>query len=394
MLESLAEWYSRNISENTKRGQHDNAIKGLYNGHVAYGYRRSADNRFEIYEPEAAIVRRIFDLYAQGHSFAYIVEELNRDGILTKYGNPFQKASVLYILTNDNYIGTYHYTDVRIPNSLPSIIDMDLWERAQEQRRKTYKKHGLAPEDYYLSGKCTCGICGAPIYGAYGSGRGGKRYQYYHCKNMKSKVNRCPSHYVRKEQYEKPIFDFIFNKILKGSMLDNYVSMVSDVLKERQATSPKQQLEKELKDVTRRIDNITRAISEGIWTKQTAAMLEDLNKRADDLEKKIAYHQMTDEKIIADSRIRFIMDKIADGKRDDPEYLKTIINVLVNRVRTYDHWLEVAINAVGPIEQIPPEILPPLDVLPDGNRFEFRKVNAHSLYVLEPYPVIVFKIAI
>ena len=103
---------------------------------------------------------------------------------------------------------------------------------------------------------------------------------------------------------------------------------------------------------------------------------------------------MTDEKIIADSRIRFIMDKIADGKRDDPEYLKTIINVLVNHVRIFEHWLEVAINATGAIEQIPPEILPPLDVLPDGNRFEFCKVNAPSLYVLEPYPVIVFKIAI
>ena len=394
MLESLAEWYSRNISENTKRGQLDNAVKGLYNGHVSYGYRRSADNRFEIYEPEAAIVRRIFDLYAQGYSFAYIVEELNRDGIKTKYGNPYQKASVLYILTNDNYIGTYHFADVRIPNSLPPIIDMDLWERAQEQRRKTYKKHGWAPEDYYLSGRCTCGICGAPIYGAYGSGRGGKRYQYYHCRGLKAKPRVCTSHYMHKNDIEKPIFDFLFNKILKGSLRDDYIRMISDVLKARQATSPKQQLEEELRDVTRRIDNITRAISEGIWTKQTAAMLEELNGRADELEKKIAYHKMTDEKIIADSRIRFIMDKIADGKRDDPEYLKTIINVLVNHVRIFEHWLEVAINAVENTEQIPPEILPPLDVLPDGNRFEFRKVIAPSLYVLEPYPVIVFKIAI
>ena len=394
MLESLAEWYSRNISENTKRGQRDNAVKGLYNGHAAYGYRRSADNRFEIYEPEAAVVRRIFDLYAQGHSFAYIVEELNRDGIKTKYGNPYQKASVLYILTNDNYIGTYHYADVRIPNSLPPIVSMDLWESAQEQRRKTYKKHGWAPEDYYLSGRCTCGICGAPIYGAYGSGRGGKRYQYYHCKDMKNKANRCPSHYVRKESLEKPLFDFLFNKIMNGSIQDDFVCMVSDVLKDRQKISPKQQLEADLRDVTRRIDNITRAISEGIWTKQTAAMLEDLNKRAEELEKKIAYHKMTDEKIISDTRIRFLMDKIADGKRDDPEYLKTVITALVNHVRVFDHWLEVAINATGTIEQIPPEILPPLDVLPDGNRFEFRKVNARSLYVLEPYPVIVFKIAI
>lgn len=394
MLESLAEWYSRNISENTKRGQRDNAVKGLYNGHVAYGYRRSADNRFEIYEPEAAVVRRIFDLYAQGHSFADIVRELNDDGILTKYGNPYQKASVLYILTNDNYIGTYHFADVRIPNSLPPIIDMDLWERAQEQRQKTYKKHGWAPEDYFLSGRCTCGLCGSPIYGAYGSGRGGKRYQYYHCKGIKTKPRICTSHYMHKEDIEKPIFDFLFNKILKGSLLDDYIGMVSDVLKARQATSPKQQLEAELHDTTRRIDNITRAISEGIWSKQTAAMLEDLNKRAEELEKKIAYHKMTDEKIIADSRIRFIMEKVADGKRDDPEYLKTVINVLVNHVRIFDHWLEVAINATGAIEQIPPEILPPLDVLPDGNRFEFRSVIAPSLYVLEPYPVIVFKIAI
>jgi len=394
MLESLAEWYSRNISENTKRGQRDNAVKGLYNGHAAYGYRKSADNRFEIYEPEAAIVRRIFDLYAQGNSFAYIVEELNRNGILTKYGNPFQKASVLYILTNDNYIGTYHYADIRIPDSMPKIIDMDLWERAQAQRKKTYKKHGWAPEDYYLSCKCTCGICGGPIYGAYGSGRGGKRHQYYHCKNMKNKTNRCHTHYRRKEDIEKPIFDFLFNRILKGSLMDDYIRMISDVLKARQEISPKQQLEAELRDVTRKIDNITRAISEGIWTKQTATMLKDLNNRAEDLEKKIAYHKMTDEKAIEESRICFLMEKIADGKRDDPEYLKTIINVLVNHVRIFDHWLEVAINATGTIEQIPPEILPPLDVLPDGNRFDFRKVNAPSLYVLEPYPVIVFKIAI
>ena len=394
MLESLAEWYSRNISENTKRGQHDNAVKGLYNGHVAYGYRRSADNRFEIYEPEAAVVRRIFDLYAQGYTFADIVEELNRDGLLTRNGRPFQKATVLYFLTNDNYIGTYHYADVRIQNSLPPIIDMDLWERAQEQRRKTYRKHGSAPEDYYLSGRCTCGKCGGPIYGAYGSGRNGKRYMYYICKNTRNKQDKCHTSFMHKENIEKPIFDFLFNKVLKGSRMDNYVNMVSDLLKARQATSPKQQLEAELRDVTRRIDNITRAVSEGIWSKQTASMLEDLNKRAEEIEKKIAYHKMTDEKTITDSRIRFMMEKIAGGKRDDPEYLKTVINVLVNRVKICDHWLEVAINTVGNFEQIPPEVLPPLDVLPDGNCFDFRKANARSLYVVEPYPVIVFKLAI
>ena len=199
---------------------------------------------------------------------------------------------------------------------------------------------------------------------------------------------------MHKENIENPIFNFLFNKVLEGSLREKYISTISDMLKTRQETSPKQQLESEFSDVTRRIDNLTRAISEGIWSKQTASMLEDLNKRAEELEKKIAYHKMTDEKIISDKRVRFIVEKTADGKRDDPEYLKTVITTLVNRVIIYDHWLAVAINATGNIEQIPPEIIPSPDVLPDGNRFEFCKANAPSLYVAEPYPVIVFKIAI
>ena len=394
MLEALAEWYSRNLSENTRRGQHDNAVRGICNGHVSYGYRRSADNRFEIYEPEAAVVRRIFDLYAQGHTFAYIVDELNKDGIVTSKGNPYQTASVRYILMNDTYIGTYHFADVRIPDSIPPIIDMDLWERAQAQRQKTFRTHKWMPEDYYLSGRCTCGTCGGPIYGAYGSGRSGKRYMYYICKNVRFKEKRCPTHYMLKRNIENPLFDFLFNKILAGSRQDNYIRMVSDVLKARQSSSPKQQLEANLRDVTRRIDNITQAISEGIWSKQTAAMLEDLNNRADELRKNIAYQRIIDEKVIPDGRIRFLMEKVASGKRDDPEYLKTVIDVLVNHVRIFDHWLEVAINAVDNAAQIPPDVLPPLDLLPDGNRFDFRKANARSLYVVESYPVIVFKIAI
>jgi hypothetical protein len=199
---------------------------------------------------------------------------------------------------------------------------------------------------------------------------------------------------MRKEALEQPVLDFLFNKILTGDMLGSFVDAVSDVLKARRETSPKQKLEADLRDTTRKIDNITRAISEGIWTKQTAAILEDLNKRAEELQQKIAYHQMTDDKIISSDRIRFLMHKAAEGKRDDPEYLKALIGVLVNSVTVYDHWLRVVINAAENVGQIPPEDLPPLEVLPDGNRFDFRSVNARSLYVVEPYPVIVFKIAI
>jgi hypothetical protein len=74
--------------------------------------------------------------------------------------------------------------------------------------------------------------------------------------------------------------------------------------------------------------------------------------------------------------------------------MKALIGSLINSVTVYENWMRVVINAVGNVEKIPPEDLPPLEVLPDGNRFDFRSASARSLYTVEPYPVIVFKIAI
>jgi len=391
MLEALAEWYSRTISENTKRGQHDNAIKGLYNGHLAYGYDRSPDNRFSINEAEAAIVRRIFDMYSQGHSFESIVRDMKANGIMSKCGKPFQKSTVLYILKNENYIGVYHFADVKIPDAMPRIIDDDLWEQCQAMRKKTFRHKEKAPRDHYLSGKCTCGLCGAPIYGHYGCGRNHKRYYYYVCSNKK--LHRCNSHYMHSEKLEEPLFDFIFNKILKKKTLNDYIKLISDLLSS-QKTSPKQQLEAELRDVTRRIDNITMAISEGIWTKQTAAMLEKLSSREEELKNNIEFHKMTDRKDISEDRIRFLLEKNMKGKHNDPHHLKALIDAFVNSIVVYDNWMEVAINMVDNVGRIPPESMPPLDIVPDGKRFDFRTVKAPSLYVVETCPVIVFKIAV
>ena len=392
MLESLAEWYSRNISENTKRGLYDNASKARANGHKPYGYNVTKDDHLEINEAEAAVVRRIFTLYSQGYSFESIARALSADGLLTNNGRPFQKSTLLHILMNEEYIGVYHYGNIRIPDKVPAIIDSVLWHACQDQRAKTARHHEKAPVTYYLSGKLTCGRCGAPVYANYGSGRGGKRYAYYRC--SQAKYHKCNSHYARAEALEKPIFDFLFNHVLQGKMLDRYIDLVSDVLAKQQETSPVKQLEREHKDIIRRIDNINRAISEGIWTASTGAMLQQLTEKADKLQKDISYQHMTKDKMVSKDRIRFLMRKAAEGKRTDPEHMKALIGSLINSVTVYDHWMRVVINAVGNVEKIPPEDLPPLEVLPDGNRFDFRSANARSLYTVEPYPVIVFKIAI
>ena len=393
MLEALAEWYSRNISENTKRGQHDNAIKCLTNGHTAYGYEKGPDNHFAVYEPEAAVVRRIFTYYSEGYSIESIITMLNKEGIKTNKGREFQRSTLYSILKNDVYIGVYHYAGVSVPGGVPAIISRELWDACQEQRKKTHKHAERVPDRYLLSGKCVCGYCNSKMYGAYGTSKAGKKLFYYACRGRRRK--RCSEKsYIRRDDVETAVMDFLLNNVLSGEMLDRFIDMVADVLNCQNETSPLKQLENEYNDTIRRINNINRAISEGVWTQSTVDMLRSLTAQSEELAQKIAYHNMTENKIISRDRISFYMHKIIDGKRDDPDFLKTLVGVLVNTIIIYKDYLTVVINAAENVSQVPPDKVPPLEQLQEASVFDQCSVWGPKVGTVEPYPVIIFKIAI
>ena len=392
MLESIAEWYSRNLSENTKRGQRDNSLKCITNGQRAFGYKSIRNQKLTINEPEAAVVRRIFDLYSQGYSYTAIAEEINKDGILTAYGKPFHRNTIMYMIQNDAYVGVYHYGDVTVPGGIPAIISEDLWELCQAMRRKNTKRHVKSEFNYYLSGKCTCGKCGANVHATHAQMRHGKK-AYYVCGKKKADKT-CDTHFMSKDDIEKAVFDFLFNKILKTSLMDPFIDSVSASLKASQETSPQMRLEEELRDINRKMKNIHQAIAEGIWTKQTGEILNQLNDRAEELQRYINTQKMTQGKIVSKDRIRFMFHKMAEGDRTDPEVLYTIVGSLINSITIYENWLRIAVNCVENVERIDPAELPPLEECPDGNRIGNCTASERKLCIVDPYPVIVFKIAI
>ena len=396
MLESLAEWYSRTIGENTKRGLHDNASKCMVVGPCAYGYKKSADSRYEIDEAEAAIVRRVFTYYSQGYSVESVVRMLNNEGIMTRKGQPFQRSSILSLLKNEIYIGIYHACGQNVPGGAPAIISRDLWDTCQFMRQKTHQYYFSSPEGYLLSRKCTCGYCNSYMYGNYSSSGNGpkdnkRRYYYYACRGKKEK--RCSeSSFIRKEVIEKPIIDSIFNGILRGPLLDKFIQMTVETLSYTRIESPRAQFEKEYKDVQKKIDNINTAISNGIWSESTGDMLRSLTRRSAELQKLISYHKMTDVKPISEDRIRFYFSKMAEGDYSNYEYLKTLVNSLINTVKVYKDWLLVVVNARTNVDRVPYDELPPLDQVPDISDFDSCSKRGPFLVTVEQYPVIIFKI--
>ena len=80
VLESMAEYYSVELSQKIHRGMELNAEKCLSNGsNPGLGFKvNKEDKTFYVDEEEAAIVREIFERYAHGESIAELHSPLQR----------------------------------------------------------------------------------------------------------------------------------------------------------------------------------------------------------------------------------------------------------------------------------------------------------------------------
>ena len=75
-----------------------------------YGYRKNEVGQLEICEEEAAVVRKVFDLYLAGASVVMIRKYLAAEGIKTAKGQDiWSKLAIEKMLANEKYIG-----DVRV----------------------------------------------------------------------------------------------------------------------------------------------------------------------------------------------------------------------------------------------------------------------------------------
>lgn len=184
LMESLAEYYSAELSQKLRRGQRESAMKCIaLGGNRSFGYDIGPDKHYCINPQQAPAVRYIFEQYAAGFTAADIVAHLNANGIRTSRGNAFNKNSILRIITNEMYLGVYKYADIRIEGGVPAMIDRDLFDRCQRQLAfNRAHSGGTGPRaDYILSGKLFCAACSRPMKGVSGISHSGEKYCYYAC---------------------------------------------------------------------------------------------------------------------------------------------------------------------------------------------------------------------
>lgn len=86
VIEAMSEYYSKNLARETMKGLIENAYQCRHNGgKPPLGYDVDPiTHGYVINEKEAAVVRKIFDLYLDGKGYTEIVTYMNSHGCRTK----------------------------------------------------------------------------------------------------------------------------------------------------------------------------------------------------------------------------------------------------------------------------------------------------------------------
>ena len=318
LLEGMAEYYSAELSEKVIRGQTENALKGKCTGGTGtIGYKIDDDKFYHLDPLTAPLVLEAFQRYDNGDKMVEIVNFLNDKGVRNMLGGKMTHSSVNTMLKNRRYIGELSFRDIVVPEAIPVIVPKDLFDRVQKRldKNKRAPACGKADEEYLLTTKLFCGKCGALMFGESGTSATGRTYYMVVRETMKL--------------------------IQDDAVIDKIVQLVMDVQNQENTTIPL--LEKQLREVNKKLDNLMKAIEDGLYTRTTKERLEALESQKDELTVKIADEKLKKPSFNEDF-IRFWLMKFRKFDISQKKQRKALIEIFVNAIFLYDDRMLLTFN--------------------------------------------------
>ena len=379
----INEWYLDDLSQNIRKSLKNKRDDGLYMGSFApYGYEKDKEGHKLIVDPVASeVVKKIFEMYANGNGYLKICEYLNDHNIPTRAVYKKQKGSkfvcpscnletvrwnsdtIAQILSNEVYIGnlvqgksTYvsykNHKKIKVSkkdwsrkdNAHEPVVDKETWDKVQKILGK-HAKSTSTGEIHFFSKKVYCSCCnkvfvrnvytiskkeGNTIKAVYLQCKGNKKYKI--CDNNRS---------IRLDELEKVILNAL-NELLDSYYDKDYLKKSYDLEQQlyKKNKNTINALEKEKRDIEKKIElnkeyykNLYEDKVTGIITDEMFIMLsndylkqiENLSKRLDAVEKEINNYNS----LIAD---RKIAEEIIKKYRHIKKLDKTIIDEFINTI--------------------------------------------------------------
>ena len=351
LIESIAEYFSENLSKHVKRGQRESILRGSHlGGTPPFGFRSVRDGdrlRLVADEKNAPILRYVFEQYAKGVSKKDILAELSKKGMVNAKGGSLTFSSLQKVLRNKKYIGIFMHDGEIIEGACDKIIDEDVFQKVQDilDSRSHGKNEKRVRESYLLHGKAFCGLCGTKMVGDCGRSKTGAVHSYYSC--GKRKKQRCCEKKAEKKEFiewyvvEQTIL-YVLNPEHMDYIADRIVNQYNNDFNDTQI--------RELKRTIKRLDSEVETLIDEILD-SPKTVRGKLKERIDLLEiQKADIEQNLTTMVIANSR-RLTKKEIIDwlksfctGDLLDVDFQKRIIDVLVNAVFLFDDKVVIYYN--------------------------------------------------
>jgi site-specific DNA recombinase len=164
---------------------------GWVGGPPPYGYQ-VVDGHLAPYEPEAQVVRALFENLAAGGTMRRKAQQLNEAKMFTRTGRPWTESRLTKVIHNTVYIGQHVYRgrDGTFTRDVPPLIDRETWERAHEQLKRNSVQQPRK-RFYLLRGLIRCKNCGSRYIGA--KRAHGTKLHYRCLLSMRGGPRRCRS---------------------------------------------------------------------------------------------------------------------------------------------------------------------------------------------------------
>ena len=343
VLEGYAEYYSADLAEKVVRGQTENILKGRCNGgRGTFGYTLDSERKFHIDPLASPFVLESFTKYRDGLTMKEIRDWLNENGIKNPVGGEFTYNSVEHMLKNRRYIGELKFRDVVVPDAIPPIVPLELFDDVQEKIAKNKKAPARrkAEDDYLLTTKLHCGCCGALMFGESGTSRTGEVHRYYKCATAKKKKG-CKKKTVRKQWLEDLVVNQTMQLVKDDAAMESIIAKVMELQNKENTNIPL--YEKQLRDAESGIQNMLNAIQAGILTSSTKERLEQLEETKRELEARIAEEKLAKPKV-TEEFIRFWLLRFRKLNMNQKDQRQALVDTFINSIYLYDDKVLITFN--------------------------------------------------
>ncbi|MCM1335734.1 MAG: recombinase family protein [Bacteroides sp.] len=334
ILEAMAEFYSAELGQKTRRGMRESALKCQTTGaYPPLGYKWGEDKKLCIDEATAEIPRIAFSMYANGMGKTKIANALNERGFRTRYGKEFKAGSLDLLLQNKKYIGVYTYSDIEIEGGCPALIDRETFHKVQELLAQTKKApaRARAKTEYLLARRLFCGKCGEPMVAVGGTSRNGEQHHYYRCKCYKE----CGKKAERKSFIEWFVTEQITELLNFPERREIFADKVIAAYRSSMETDRVEELEREIAAVNAKLNHVIDLLIE----RKTDALLQkmdDLELQKSELEEALNSARLAAKHIPTRAEIMEWFARFNAADETSANLQKQVISTFVHKVFLWD----------------------------------------------------------